>query len=469
MNVKEIILDINGCSQSDLEPKLDHLLYNDAFAKLASNKTVIVITDADADGMCAARIWREYRKGSKDEIRFLNRQNRSPLDVMGKFDKSKVYVFLDCASSEELPSSSNIFVIDHHESRVRIENVNYINPKMDGNDTSLCTSTLLYLLFEAYTGKIISTALQYAAIAGVADMTPMLGDNRNVVSRGLIEMNTHPCDIAKEFPTYGKSYTESHIGYMIAPAINAPSRLGEQQVAIDAVVYGKNIAMLKTLNNRRKTVAKNILKNSKIIEGKNTVAAIIDTENMAVTGLVANQIVSKYGKPAICINMSDGAFSIRSKSIDAEQFINNDESMTGGGHKQAAGGTLDLENLNNIIQRFDRYASGAIAIDTDAGYDIFLDHFFVHMAKDESLSLSPFGQKFRKPIFAGYMQVYQIGQDFSTKSIENGFTKLRLKFGQYVFHAVCYDVPMKIDLNETYFFIFEIDEKEFLIRGIETN
>lgn len=468
MNVKEIVYDINKVTEKDFRFDSQYTIYVSHFSDIMGIAQYVVISDSDADGLCSARIWKEYTK-TYNSILFLDRTNRDPLALAKTIDPSIPIICLDCGSSVDWSLIPNkVYVIDHHESQLKIDGVTYINPKMNYDDTNHCTSTLLYALFESKYGEN-KVAIQYCAIGGVADMVPMLGTTWNLVKHGFAIMNESPCDIAKAYPPYKAKYDEVHVGFTLAPLINAPSRIGEIEIAIKAVVYGDTSAIkkLSSLNNKRKTLVKNALSKAIIEEHPKCVIASIDSGGKAISGLIANKLVGQFKKPVMCIDQQN--ISFRSKTVDVENFVvQESNSIVGGGHKQAAGGILlDIQNVDSIKNKFISYCDlESIGGDIDL-YDIFIDGSDIPFVRNQLVDIKPFGQKFFAPIFGGYFVVYQIGKDFTTKSADSGYATFKIKSSHNVYLAKCFDLPTKIELGREYFFIFEIGEKELLIKGID--
>lgn len=468
MNIKELTMLANGVTPEQLEPDAQLERYIDIFRELLSfDDEFAVVCDSDADGMCSARIWREYFNGTCN-IYPLDRMNRNALVTAQSVNES-VIVCLDCGSSEAWENivGKKIYVIDHHETHHKVDGVTYINPVMDYGESTFCTSTLIYSLFEQiYKGNKI--AIQYAAIGGIADMVPMLGTNRHVVRRGLKVMNKYPCDIALEFPPYNSPYDESHIGFTIAPAINAPSRIGMSEIAISAIIYGAPDALssLKGANAKRKALVKKAIDKAKIDEKESCAIVTIDMEGAAITGLIANKIMAQLNKPVMCIN--GGSVSFRSRTVDIESFIKSvpDELLAGGGHKNAAGGVLDVKQTDMIVDMFVGFCSHQHKKEEIALYDAFIDGDDIYGIKDDWSSLKPYGQKFKALIFGSYLTVNQIGKN-GAKEIDSGYAILKLTSANKRYVAISYDIPRKIEVGKDYFFLFEMMEGYILIKGID--
>lgn len=467
--LKNILHEINQTSDEQLSSDDQLLKFASPFGDILLEDNIIVICDSDADGLCSGRIWMEYMANQTGEIIPLDRSNRDPLSIASRHVDNGIIVCLDCGSGADWSTVKNkVYVIDHHESNVRYDNVTYINPVMTDGYTTYCTSTLLYSLVSHFLGYN-DVAIQYAAIGGVADMTPMLGGNRNVVRLGLEEMNARPCDIAKEFPPYKVDYDEMHIGFSIAPAINAPSRIGTPDVAYRAVVLGETAAIvgLKTANNRRKYLAKKILESAEIVKHNSCTVVKIVAEGMAITGLIANKLLSSEKRPVLCIN-SDNSASMRSYSVDVEKFIkSNEDVITGGGHKYAAGALIAQNAVDEVIERFVQYCNHESYADNEVNlYDMFLDTANIDKIKSALMGFKPFGQKFRIPIFGTYFKIKWI-KDKDTQSVSEGYASMMLEHGSRTHFAKCFSVPFLLQVGCEYFMTFEINLDSLNILGVE--
>lgn len=470
------LLAVNDIALDKLRPQNQHLFYMPEFSGIMQHKNIVVICDSDCDGLSSARIWKEYRPC--DTILPLSRTNRNPLEI-AKNDPSNVIVCLDCGSSVDWSDvDKEIYVIDHHESQLTVVGVTYINPVMDFGHTTFCTGTFLYAMFSKLYGKN-SVALQYAAIAGVADMTPLLGDNRAIVIAGLEEMNgDDKCDIVEELNAYDIN-DEVHIGFTIAPSINAPSRIGESELAFNAVVLGdaKSIKKLKSANTKRKTLVDKYYTEATVIKHTNCLVYIIDAPNLAIHGLIANKAASKEHTSVMCIN--GGMVSFRSRqNIDFDLFIeSNPDIIIGGGHKQAAGGTINLpsskltpEIMNKfreiLIERFQEFCL-SYSMEEKAEYDVLVDGDEILKLREYSKEYKPYGMGFRQPIMGAYLKVYQIGRDLSKKTVDSGYAEIRLKSNKFVYYCVCYDVNKEINVGDEYLFYFEFINNRLNIKWIE--
>lgn len=459
------VLAVNNITKNDLTPQKQYMEYLEMFARLIEHDDILVICDADCDGLSSARIWREYRPN--DEIVALDRTSRDPFALASRYN-NQVIVCLDCGSSVDWTELTDreIYIIDHHETQLMTVNVVYINPVIDFGHTTYCTSTLLYSLFASLLGKN-STALQYAAIAGVADMTPLLGDNRAVVVAGIKKMNgDDKCDIVQEINAYDIN-DEIHIGFSIAPSINAPSRIGTPEVAFDAIVNGNRDAIkkLKSANTKRKSLVDKHYADAKVIRAKNCLVYIIEAPNLAIHGLIANKAASKEHTSVMCINGSSVSFRSR-QDINFDSFVsNNSDIISGGGHKQAAGASI-IGDVNTLIERFQSFCESS-SFEKKEEYDVLVDGKDIISLRNFYKEYKPYGMGFRQLTCGSYLTVYQIGKDFTKTSIDSGYAELHLKSGGLLYYCVCYDINRDIKVGEEYFFYFDFANNRLNIKWIE--
>lgn len=458
----EKLLEVNGLT--GIELLTDTLLdkYENVFASIFDNKKLIVVHDTDCDGLCSARIWMEYSELINSEFVMipLMRTDRNPLSVLGDLKEDEIVVTLDCGSATDWSLIKNkVYIIDHHIPAEHSENIILINPKQDDEETAYCTSGLIFSLFEKYTEMTNDTALQYAAIGSVADMVPLLYTSRNIVKRGLKAMNSDPCDVAKEFSPFMGKYNEKHIGFFIAPAINAPSRMQETEVAVDAIVNGNlaSIKKLKNLNNRRKYAIKKSIEKAQLTFKKNCVIAKIDTD-AEISGLVATKLLHKYKSQAMVVLCINESASLRSfDNVDVQSFIMSSDNLSGGGHKNAAG--CSFKNEAKLINDFIRFSAKLEFSNQETKTDLIISEDELSNVISCIPKLGPFGQKFRTLLLESDFKVSQIGRNSAKEETANeGYVSLKLKSGENIFNAVCYDLNTPIEVGEEYTIRFEVND-----------
>ncbi len=266
--------------------------------------------------------------------------------------------------------------------------------------------------------------LPLLSLATVADIMPLVGENRIIVKHGLEKFKDikSPGLLALlEETKIDKNNVETyHLGYLLGPRINACGRIDD---AIHAVrlfstqnlsTAKKLSSLLSKLNSQRQGMTKDLLElaenqitnippNSKIL--------VIVGENWpeGILGLVAGKLNEKYHKPTIVLSKNP-ALNIAKGSARSPQGYNITKALDSlkelllryGGHAQAAGLTLNLDNLANFKEDIEKHAEKNIDIELTPSLNITakitLDDIGENLYNTIML-LSPFGEKNRMPLF----------------------------------------------------------------------
>ena len=215
---------------------------------IESNKKILIFGDYDVDGISATAIM----------IKTLNLLGNNPkyylpnrfIDGYGLtcevLDKIKnkynpdLIITVDCGIScyQEVEYAKKlgieIIVTDHHEIPDIIPNTIVLNAKMQNQlypFKDLCGTGLAYKISEALLGKKAEQFLPIAGIATIADIVPLVDENRTIVYKGLKLMDTYlPIGLKMLFKEQKISLTKANsidISYKIAPKINASGRMGD--------------------------------------------------------------------------------------------------------------------------------------------------------------------------------------------------------------------------------------------------
>lgn len=323
-----------------------------------------------------------------------------------------------------------VIVTDHHE-RAKEEVAPITVDLKQGNDDyefrELCGCGLIWkLLRELYIerGREEETHkyLDLVALGTVADLVPLLGENRIIVKEGLRVMNT--CNRAifrafKEFLAIG-SFNEELIGFQIAPCLNAKTRInGEADNCLEALTsndYNKvsNLVLdlintnreRKNLTKREEVMAKDLVEKNEIY--KNNLLFVINNDfHGGIVGLTAGRLAKAYARPAIvgeimennivrCSTRSYGDFNIF-ELLDSHK----DKLLSYGGHKMAAGLSFDLDDFNSLKEELlnDQRVKDIKPL-KEVSYLRTLKPSDISLEFVQGInSLAPFGQDFRKPLF----------------------------------------------------------------------
>ncbi len=276
-----------------------------------------------------------------------------------------------------------VIVIDHHEPDNRLPDaVAIINPKQ--KDCSypfkhLSAAGLVIKLTQAILGKVDEDVLDLAAIATVADIVPLHGENRILVKSGLSRlMNTRNkglialLDIAK---IKGKKITPFHVGFILGPRINAAGRMDTAHTSLDLFLSEdpeKALDLAKTLerhNKNRQQIQSDIVDEAMSLVEQDVnfneqKVIVLSKEgwHRGVLGIVASKITDKYYRPTVIISIDeDGIGTASARSIDGFHLYNAlsgcaDYLETFGGHEGAAGLTIKKKNIDPFKELINKLA-----------------------------------------------------------------------------------------------------------------
>lgn len=278
------------------------------------------------------------------------------------------------------------------------------------------------------TGKVDTTKyLDLVALATVCDIMPMQGENRALVSAGLQQVKNGKANPGlKELISSAQievsEFDSYHFGFIIGPRLNAAGRI---EHALDGVrlLTGNNkeqivaiTARLNELNQRRQRLTQSILEQSlaaaeeQVARGEQLIFVYGENWSEGVVGLVASKLNEKFYKPVLVANFNakegtvkGSARSIQGFDITAAIAQSRELLLKFGGHNQAAGFTLKVDQLENFIAELQTLAKASIT-DELAEHKLLLDAKLGHENISNELvefieKMRPFGYGNREPLF----------------------------------------------------------------------
>lgn len=298
-------------------------------------------------------------------------------------------------------------IIDHHHvPEILPDAVAVINPKLPGSGypfADLCgTGTAFKVACALYArmapGRAEQTKwlLDLVAIATVADMMPLLGENRTLVAYGLIVLQkTRRVGLQELFavgrvPVDASRPPTAHtIGFQIAPRINAAGRMGHAQDAhalladTDPQTARLKALDLEELNTERRKVADFVVTQARaqIAALPTTPAGIVvghDDYFHGVVGLAAGRLAEELARPVgVFQHMGDtslGSFRSRAGIHVVEILAQCEDCLVKyGGHAQAAGATVRRDMFDTFAARFAALVDAALAVQPDVADGVLVD------------------------------------------------------------------------------------------------
>jgi single-stranded-DNA-specific exonuclease len=334
----------------------------------------------------------------------------------------------------------DVIVTDHHlpqsELPPALAVLNPNRPDCDYPEKSLCGAGVAFKLIQALlpamgwpadkVRRVAESFLKIAAIATVADVVPLTGENRVIVANGLRGLGSvrNPglralLDVAG-FTDGGAPPDARQVAFQIAPRMNAAGRMDTAKAVVemfltnDAERARQLAKQLHDQNTERQQVEaeiRDLCEQIAVAEHECALVYYAEDWHRGVLGIVASRLVERLHRPVFVLsrNTEDGLAQGSGRSIRAFHLLDALESMPDlfvrfGGHEHAAGVTLEASRVPEFRERFNAYAALRLApedflrrIEIDAVLDL---REISERAIDEVFALAPFGHGNPAPMFA---------------------------------------------------------------------
>ena len=413
---------------------------------VVSGEPITIYGDYDADGITATSILLRGLKAVGGAASFyipsrftegygLNDAALQRLAASGQ----RLIVTVDCGVtaiaeiSHAVDRGQEVVVVDHHEPPLVLPPaLAVVDPKRHdaaGPFAEYSAAGLAFQLMRAvrrllHQPEFPEDLLDLAALGTIADVVPLVADNRILARWGLQRMQTSPtAGIAALRQVGGLSgeATARQVSFTLAPRINAAGRLGDATVGVrllttDDPEEAQGIAaQLDAMNQHRRELTDQIL--AQAVERMESAdrppapAIVLADEGWhpGVIGIVASQLVERYYRPTIVLAVEQGVGKGSARSIARFHLVDAlaecaDLLERYGGHAMAAGLTIRAERIPEFTRRFEEVASAHLTPDDlvptlPIDSEIALSTVTLPMA-EQLQRLAPFGAGNPEPIFA---------------------------------------------------------------------
>lgn len=419
---------------------------------IQEKERIIIFGDYDVDGISGTAILYNTLKlcGANVSYRLPHRQNDGyglNIKFIDEFKEKKVklLVTVDCGISCATQISKakgygiDTIVTDHHTIPEEIPTEAYaiLHPKQEECQypfKGLTGAGVAYklasaLITDRYEGperdRILYSLLDLASLGTVADMGPLLGENRIIVKYGLEAMqqsNWQGLNLLMESAGIDLSQPlgVTDIGFKIGPRINAAGRIDHPYHALQMLLHEGDIeegkvkaSHLEKLNSERQKMVQIALEEAELkvaqypTDRKIFIAWSPDW-HVGILGLICSKIVEKYGLPTIILQEFDdhlvASFRSNEKLNAFEALLNSSEFLDHfGGHAQAAGFSLKKDKLETFIESISDYAADILE-HHEFEQELFVDAILEHQDINENFmrlleQMEPFGIGNQKPVF----------------------------------------------------------------------
>ncbi len=367
---------------------------------LSGGGRILVHGDYDVDGQCATTLLtRVLREAGGDVVPFVPHRVRDGYDFgpAGLAEAQRVEAALvitcDCGTTAtetvEAAQAAGIQVVvtDHHLPGVVSSADAMLNPQHPECEAGLgvlCGTGVAFKLVQALVAELglpdnlPMHLLDLVALATVADVVPLVGENRTLVRHGLKVLGASRWpgvrSLVEVTGLHGKEIRAGHVGFILAPRLNAAGRIGEAMDGVrlllsDNATESRKLALgLDTTNARRQAMDEEMLGEAvdeveQSVDVDETYGLVLarDGWHSGVIGLVASRLVERFARPAILISLEgdEGRGSGRSISgFDLHDALTNCGSLLlrYGGHRMAAGLSIARDRVPEFREAFNRVA-----------------------------------------------------------------------------------------------------------------
>ena len=375
---------------------------------ISRRETILVHGDYDVDGQSAtALLTRALREAGADVHPFVPHRLRDGYDfgpaglAFAVSIGARLIVTCDCGITavetvrQAEAMGIRVVVTDHHLPGPELPPATAVVDPQRSDDRSglgmLCGTGIAFKLVQALVPALgLPKALpmhllDYVALATVADVVPLTGENRILVRHGLrlLSRSRWP-GLRALIEASGLGSAElraGQVGFTLAPRLNAAGRIGEaadglRLLLTDSADEAMMLASrLERLNEERQTLDQRFLvealaqvEASGSLDRRAGIVLASDSWHPGVVGIVASRVVERYGRPTflVCFDGDIGKGSGRSISrFDLHGALTEcaDLLLRYGGHRMAAGVTVSRENFAAFRERFERVAGDRLGFD----------------------------------------------------------------------------------------------------------
>jgi len=360
---------------------------------------ICIYGDYDVDGVSSITLMTKILSAYGNEARsFIPRRGPEGYGLsftalercMAEGEKPDLLISVDCGtvSIDEVAHlrslGIDVIIVDHHEPspQGRPDCAALVNPKCGDEFTYLCAAGVVFKLGHALlktrpNSLDLKDLLDLVALATIADIVPLIGENRILVRHGLkyLSSTKNPgLRVLMEITGINGKPTSMDVGFRIGPRINAAGRMDYPEDALatlnaDCRRSATDLAKKLDDYNRERQAHEGLIRKEAVEQlsenfdpSKDPVIVIGSRSwHHGVVGIVASRLMRQYYKPTFVIAIDDEGIGKGSgRSIEGVSLVEairscQDELIAGGGHAMAAGLSIREESLDGFRKNFAKY------------------------------------------------------------------------------------------------------------------
>lgn len=420
---------------SDMKPAVESIK-----SHVELGNKITIFGDYDVDGVCSTAILYLYLKSIGANVDYLlpNRHetgyglNISLLQQCIE-NGSKLVITVDCgiSSLDEAEfckeNGLDLIITDHHQVQGKLPNcVAVVNPLLaEYPFASLCGAGVAGKLVHALGGlDEFYKYIDLMAVATIADIVPLISENRKIVKDGLSRINseTRASLLAlKAVSGIQNNIEVGNIAFGIAPRLNAAGRMSKADSALELIIeqdfeVAQGLAKKVDEENKARQKQEELIIEEAIFMVENQIDLLADriiilsspNWNKGIIGIVASKLVEKYHRPVILFTEEDGILTGSGRSIHGIhlfQLIHQGGKLLTryGGHEMAAGMSIEKHKLELFRDKLNEHLAQNMADEIFVSreyYDLQIPLAEINMKLIEDLEkLQPMGMGNKTPAF----------------------------------------------------------------------
>jgi single-stranded-DNA-specific exonuclease len=458
-----------------------------------NNEDIVIFGDYDVDGVTSTFILVDFFKffGIKVKYYLPDRELEgygitkiAVENLLKKFEnKVNLIISVDCGitSIDEVEfiksKGIDIIITDHHQCKENIPLahavINPVRPDCNYPFKKLAGVAIAFKLINALCikenlGDKFLDYLDIVSIGTVADVAPIIGENRIIVKKGmediLVTKNLGLKSLMEVSQILDKKMTTYVISFLIAPKINAAGRIGDAKRAVELFLSKDKIIaneLAKELFEENKfrqeeelkiiNQAVDMIEDNNLLDKHKILVLANEGWHHGIIGIVASKIVEKYYRPCFIFSIDENICKGSARSIEGFNIFEaisfcEDLTLKFGGHKQAAGLSIDISNLESFNSKINLYADDLLDKDLlveKVKADLVLKKEDINIESVKELEkLEPFGFNNPAPNY-----IYSKVKVENLKLIGNNkHLKMKIRDGNFLLDAVVFNMADKMDL-----------------------
>ncbi len=364
------------------------------FEAIDRKEKIGIFGDYDVDGVTSISVMRSILRAYGAEPKFFVPQRSAEgyglsMAALERCEREcgqpDLLIAVDCGTSsiDEIATLTAkgvaVIVLDHHEAgpRGRPACVALVNPKCGSDFPYLCAAGVCFKVAHAMlktrplADYDLKNLLDLVSVATIADIVPMIGENRLIVRHGLKRLpNTNNLGLRALQKAVGMngSATSMDVGFRIGPRLNAAGRMDQPEMALATLMCEDQeqaeelAAMLDDFNRERQTMEERTRREAleMMNDYLNDPVIVLGSRDWhpGVVGIVASRLMRQYHRPTFIVSIDENGIGKGSgRSIQGVSLVAAiDECRTlllaGGGHEMAAGISINESMLTDFRQQF---------------------------------------------------------------------------------------------------------------------